>query len=413
MAASPVFAIVGGGLAAGRAVERLRELGFDGRLVVFTDEPRLPHERPPLSKQYLRGQLPESRLLVRPADFYAENAVEVRTSTRVTGLSALDRTLTLADGERLRYDRLLLTLGSEAIRPAIPGADLTGVETLRTVEDADRIRQRLRKGSGVLVLGAGFLGSEVAATAREMGCEVHLVEAGNIALGALGPEVAEWAAEQNREHGVQLRTGATVTRFEGSGEVEAAVLDGGSVIPCQLVVLAVGARPRVQLAQKARLQVGDGVLVDGACRTSVPEILAAGDIARFPSPGGTTRSEHWDNAQLQGRHAAESMLGPVEDFSALPYVWTELYGSTVQQLGTWAPARPSLVRGDPASGRFTALQLDGGRLRACVAVNQYPAVKWARQVMESGTILDPDKLDEDGPRVWSEQARGPLKLRLD
>ncbi len=400
-------------MAAGRATERLRELGFDGPLVLFTDEPRLPHERPPLSKQYLRGKLPEGRLLVRSAAFYAENAVEVRTSTRVVGLSPPERTLTVAGGERLRYDRVLLALGSEPVRPAIPGRDLPGVETLRTVEDADRIRERLRLGARVLVLGAGFLGSEVAATAQEMGCEVHLVEAGELPLGALGSEVAAWAADRHREHGVRLLTSTTATRLEGQGEVEAAVLDDGTVIPCELVVVAVGARPRVQLAQRAGLRVRDGVLVDGACRTSVPEILAAGDIARFPSPGGTTRSEHWDSAQLQGRHAAEAMLGPVQDFAALPYVWTELYGSTVQQVGTWAPARPALLRGDPASGRFTTLQLDGGRLLACVAVNQYPALKWARQVMESGTLLDPDKLDQEGPRVWSEPSSGPMTLRLD
>lgn len=413
VAPRPVFAIAGGGLAAGRAVERLRELGYDGRLVLLTDEPRLPHERPPLSKQYLRGKLAESRLLVRPAAFYVENAVEVRTSTRVAAVSPSERTLTLADGERLRYDRLLLALGSEPVRPAIPGADLPGVATLRTVEDADVIRDRLRPGASVLVLGAGFLGSEVAATAREMGCEVHLVEAGKLPLGALGSVVATWAADQHREHGVHLLTATTATSFEGTGQVEAALLNDGTVIPCQLVVVAVGARPRVQLAQSAGLRVRDGVLVDGACRTSAPEILAAGDIARFPSPAGSTRSEHWDNAQLQGRHAAEAMLGPVLDFSALPYVWTELYGSTVQQLGDWAPAAPALVRGDPASGRFTALQLDGGRLLACVAVNQYPALKWARQVMESGTLLDPDKLDEEGPRVWSDPSAGPMTLRLD
>ncbi len=400
-------------MAAGRAVERLRELGFDGRLVLFTDEARLPHERPPLSKQYLRGKLAESRLLVRPAAFYAENAVEVRTSTRVAGISPSAHKLTLADGERLRYDRLLLALGSEPVRPNIPGADLPGVATLRTVEDADRIRHRLRPGASVLVLGAGFLGSEVAATAREMGCEVHLVEAGGVPLAVLGPTLATWAADRHREHGVKLLTATTVTRFEGALEVEAAVLDDGTVIPCQLVVAAVGARPRVQLAQSAGLRVRDGVLVDGACRTSAPEILAAGDIARYPSPRGTMRSEHWDNAQLQGRHAAEAMLGPVQHFSALPYVWTELYGSTVQQLGAWAPALPGLVRGDPASGRFTALQLDGGRLLACVAVNQYPALKWARQVMESGTLLDPEKLDREGPRVWSEPSLGPSTLRLD
>jgi 3-phenylpropionate/trans-cinnamate dioxygenase ferredoxin reductase subunit len=413
VARRPVFAIAGGGLAAGRAVERLLELGFEGQLVLLTDEPRLPHERPPLSKQYLKGKLAEARLLVRPAAFYAENAVEVRTSTRVAAVSPSERTLTLADGERLRYDRLLLALGSEPVRPAIPGAELPGVATLRTVEDAHRIHDRLRPGAGVLILGAGLLGSEVAATAREMGCDVHLVEAGKLPLAALGSVVAAWAADQHREHGVHLLTTTTATRFEGSGQVEAAILEDGTVIPCQLVVVAVGARPRLQLAQRAGLRVRDGVLVDGALRTSAPEILAAGDIARFPSPGGSTRSEHWDNAQLQGRHAAEAMLGPVPDFSALPYVWTELYGSTVQQLGDWAPERPWLVRGDPASGRFTALQLEGGRLVACVAVNQYPALKWARQVMESKTPLDPDRLDEEGPRVWLDPSAGPMTLRLD
>ncbi len=394
MAERPRFCIIGGGLAGGRAAEALRELGFPGEVVLLTEEPRLPHERPPLSKDYLLGRLPAERLLTRPPEFYADNAIEVRTGTRVTDIDPRGRVLSLLGGDRLHYDRLLLAPGSEAVRPRIPGSDLEGVETLRTVEDADRIRSRLTARARVLILGAGFLGSEVAATARQMGCEVVLVEARGLPLMPMGSAIGSWAAAAHREQGVEVVLSASVTEFRGGRELEQAVLSDGSLQTCQLAVVCVGARPRVDLAIRAGLRVDDGVLVDAAGFSSVPEILAAGDVARFwhPALRRSLRLEHWDNAQLQGRHAAEGMLGGAAPYAPLPYFWTELYGAMVQQVGLWEAGRPEVRRGSPGAARFSLFQMEGRRVVACVAVNRFPDLKQARILITAGREVDPSLL---------------------
>lgn len=384
------FVVVGGGLAGGRAAEALRELGFSGDLALLTEEPRLPHERPPLSKEYLLGRIGPERLLTRPPGYYAEQAIEVRTGTRVVALEPGRHRLRLAGGEEIPYHQVLLAPGSEAVRPRLPGAELPGVETLRSVEDADRLRRQMHDGSRVVVLGGGFLGSEVASAARQRGCEVHLVEAQDSLLAPMGDAVAELALAAHRGQGVRVELGLTVTEFRGGSHVEAARLADGRELPCQLAVLCVGARPRVDLARAAGLRLQDGILVDGRSMSSAPGVLVAGDAARFwhPGLGRSLRLEHWDNAQSQGRHAAAAMLGATEPYRPLPYFWTELYGTLVQQVGLWERGREEVRRGEPGNPRLSLFQLDRGRVTACIAVNRFPDLKRARILISSGREVD-------------------------
>jgi 3-phenylpropionate/trans-cinnamate dioxygenase ferredoxin reductase subunit len=402
MATAQPIVIVGAGLAGARAAMGLRQLGFDGRVVVLGEEPDPPYERPPLSKDYLTGRISRDKLFPLSEQAWRERAVEWRGLTRVLSIDRRERHLDLAGGERLPYGKLILTMGSRPRSLDLPGSDLDGVMSVYSLADADQLRDRLGSLPRVLVIGGGFLGCELAAAARESGCEVTLVEAGDSLLPALVPVAGITARRWFREHGVDIRLQTSVNRLLGGPRIESADLTSGSPATCDLVLVCVGSSPRIGLARAAGLSVGreqaPGVLVTRRGMTSDPRIFAAGDVASFwhPGYGARLRLEHWDNAQRQGAHVAKTLLGSGEPYLPTPYFWTEQFGNLVQQVGLQLPGQEAIPLGDPAGDSFSVVLLRKGRLQACLAVNRYRDLAAARHLITSGRTVDPAQLRGPG-----------------
>jgi 3-phenylpropionate/trans-cinnamate dioxygenase ferredoxin reductase component len=366
-----MFVIVGAGLAGAKAAETLREEGYDGRVVLLGAEEERPYERPPLSKEYLRGEAERASAAVHEPGFYAEHDIELRTGTGVTGLDVGARELELESGERLPFDRLLLATGAEPRRLRVPGAELDGVHLLRTLADSDALRERLDMGGRLVVVGAGWIGSEVAASARQRGLDVTIVAPEAVPLErVLGLEVGGVYRDLHRDHGVELRMQAGVAAFEGAGRVERVRLQDGTAIVCDAVVAGVGAMPCTGLAEAAGLAVENGVLVDGRLESSVSGIFAAGDVANHLHPAlGRLRVEHWDNALHQGPAAARAMLGSEEPYARTPYFFSDQYDVGMEYSGHPAGWDRVVLRGDPASFEFNAFWLAGDRVLAEMGVN--------------------------------------------
>lgn len=395
--AQRTFVIVGASLAGATAAAQLREDGFEGRIVLLGEEPSLPYERPGLSKSYLAGGSERTALDVHPAEFYADRSIEVRTSSRVRSLERRNSAVVLDDGSRIRFDRLLLATGSVPRRLDLPGADLQGIHYLRTVEDANALRAAARGAHRVLVIGAGWLGAEVAATLRQTGLPVVLIATERAPLErVLGPMVANVFRGLHEDHGVELCMHTTVRAFRGSSTVEALELMDGTRIDGDLVVVGVGARPRVELAVEAGLDVGDGILVDEHLETSSKGIFAAGDVAGawHPLLRERMRVEHWDNARRQGRAAARSMLGAREPYLRIPYFFSEQYDLGVEYAGYARTFEQVVFRGDPSSSSFLAFWLAGGRVVAGMNANvwvndQIAALVASRRPVDAARLSDP------------------------
>ena len=305
------FVIVGAGLAGAKAAETLREEGFDGRVTLIGDEAERPYERPPLSKEHLRGETDEAPY-VHDASFYGANQIELLTSTRVAGIELGSRELLLEGDRRLGYDRLLLATGSVPRRLDVPGGKLDGIHYLRTLADSARIAAKIETGRRLVVVGSGWIGAEIAASARQKGCEVTMIEMASLPLErVLGPEIGKIYLNLHHDHGVEFLPETTVERFEGEGSVERVVTKDGAVIETDFVVVGVGVAPRTGLVETAGLKIDNGVVVDEHLETSVPGVFAAGDVANawHPFYGHKLRVEHWANALNQGPVAAKSMLG--------------------------------------------------------------------------------------------------------
>jgi 3-phenylpropionate/trans-cinnamate dioxygenase ferredoxin reductase subunit len=396
MPTDQTFAIVGAGLAGAKAAETLREEGFDGRLVLLGAEPERPYERPPLSKDYLRGEAERAGAYVHEEGYYAEHDIELRVGESVAGLDVGRGELALADGERLAYDRLLLSTGAEPRRLSIPGAELDGVHLLRTFADSDAIRARLDAGGRLVVIGAGWIGSEVAASARQRGMEVTLIAPEAVPLErVLGPEVGAVYLDLHRDHGVDMRMQAGVATFEGDGRVERVRTQDGATIDCDAVVVGAGAMPRTELADAAGIAVENGVLVDGRLETSAPGIFAAGDIANQLHPRfGRLRVEHWDNALQQGPAAARGMLGAGEPYARTPYFFSDQYDVGMEYAG-YAPAWDRVAfRGDPASREFIAFWLADRRVLAGMNVNVWDVTEPIQALIASGSQVDVARLTD-------------------
>jgi 3-phenylpropionate/trans-cinnamate dioxygenase ferredoxin reductase subunit len=393
------FVIIGASLAGGRAAEALRKEGFDGRLVLAGAEPEQPYERPPLSKEYLRGDLAREKLFIIKPEFYQEQEIELRLGVAATRIDTKERAVEVADGERLPFDRLLIATGGRPRKLAVPGSELEGIYELRTVADSDRIAAELQPGRRLVVIGAGFIGAEVAATARSKGLEVSVLEMAPVPLGrALSEEMGNVFAEIHRDHGVQLYTNEAVERFEGSRRVERVMSSSGRAIDCDLVVAGVGIEPNVELAEAAGLAVDNGIVVDEYCETSVPGCFAAGDVARFYHPllGERIRVEHWSNAQKQGAAAAKSMLGRREPYDEVPWFWSDQYDINLQLIGHATSWDEVIVRGSLADRAFTAFYMKDGRLRAALTVNRFKDIAPSRQLIRQAISIDPKRLrDED------------------
>jgi 3-phenylpropionate/trans-cinnamate dioxygenase ferredoxin reductase component len=379
---SEPFVIVGGGLTAAKAVEQLRESGYDGDLVVFAREHHLPYERPPLSKGYLLGNDERDSVFVHDAGWYAENDVDLRLGVSVDAVDPVARTVSAGDA-RTPYTQLLLATGS-APRP-LALADDSGapVAYLRVLEDSERLKQAFTDGARIAVLGGGWIGLEAASAARAAGAEVTVVESLDLPLlRVLGPEVAGVFADLHREHGVDLHLGARLTGVDRSGAGVRLTLDDGTV-DADLLLIGIGAAPSTALAEAAGLDVDNGVLVDEHLHTSAPDVLAAGDIANawHPVLGRRVRVEHWDNAIEQGKAAARSMLGEDVSYDRLPYFFTDQYDLGMEYVGHADPAEVDevVVRGDTTGDRvFTAYWVKDGVVAAGMHANDWDAIDGIR-----------------------------------
>jgi 3-phenylpropionate/trans-cinnamate dioxygenase ferredoxin reductase subunit len=387
------FMIVGGGLAGAKAAETLRADGFDGRVVLIGAEPHLPYERPPLSKGYLAGASPFAEAYVHDEPFYDANEIELVTGQEAASLDPLERRVVLADGRALGYDRLLLATGAIPRRPPIDGAEHEGVLVLRTVDDADALQARLQPGARLAVIGAGWIGSEIAATARGRGVEVTLLAQAAAPLQhVLGPRIAGFFADLHRGHGVDLRTGVRVVRIVDGRSV---ILEGGEGIDADVVVVGVGVAPATSLATAAGLHVDDGIVTDATLRASADGIFAAGDVASafHPRYGRHLRVEHWANAADQGAAAARSMLDSGDPYVTVPYFFSDQYDVGMEYHGLHAPEDRVVLRGDPGDGLFQALWVGAdGRVTAAMHVNDWDAGDAIRELVAGSASISPEEL---------------------
>jgi 3-phenylpropionate/trans-cinnamate dioxygenase ferredoxin reductase component len=397
---SQTFVIVGAGMAGGKAAETLREEGFDGRIVLLGAEPERPYERPPLSKDYLRGEAERGGVyLQEDAGWYEEHDVELRASATADSLDVGGRAVVLADGERVSYDALLLATGAELKRPPIPGVDLDGVHVLRTFADSDTLRAVIDAGGRLVVVGAGWIGCEVAASARQKGMEVALVEPRSLPLeGVLGPELGAFYRDVHADHGVALHLGTGVEAIEGEGRAERVRTSDGTVLEGDAVLLGVGVAPRTALAEGV-LDVDDGILVDASLRASADGVFAAGDVANHDHPlFGRLRVEHWANALEQGPSAARAMLGQDAVYERVPYFFSDQYDVGMEYAGHSAPGDEVVLRGDPAAREFIAFWLRDGRVAAGMNVNVWDVNEHIQELVRSGASVDRARLrDPDVP----------------
>jgi 3-phenylpropionate/trans-cinnamate dioxygenase ferredoxin reductase subunit len=396
------FVIVGASLAGAKAAETLRAEGFAGRVILVGEEPEAPYERPPLSKGYLLGSDERTVAFVHDRAWYDKQNIELRTGVRAEVLDPGEHTVTLAGGERLGYDKLLLTTGSVVRTLPVPGADLAGVHYLRRIEHSDTLRGVLVEGARVVVVGGGWIGLEVAAAARTHGAAVTLVEIDTLPLRqVLGDEVARVFADLHAAHGVDLRLGTGVREIVGEGgRVASVTLDDGSSVPADAVVVGIGITPAVELARAAGLDVDDGVLVDAALRTSDPDVYAAGDVASIQSPllNRRVRVEHWSNALNGGPAAARSMLGQDVVYDRVPYFFTDQYDLGMEYSGHAGPGSYDQVvfRGDVAAREFIAFWLADGRVLAGMNVNVWDVTEDIERLVRSGARIAPDRLADPG-----------------
>jgi 3-phenylpropionate/trans-cinnamate dioxygenase ferredoxin reductase component len=390
--------IAGASLAGGRAAESLRKDGFDGRVVLVGAELDRPYERPPLSKELLWGEKAEEQLYLRPAEFYADQQIELWLGTRASRLDPTAHMLELKDGRRLAYDKLLITTGAAPRRLSVPGVELDGILYLRTIGDARELRRRMGGASRVVVVGTGFIGAEVAASCRRAGLEVVALEAGSVPLArALGQEVGELYAAIHRAHGVDLRTGETVVGFRGQGRVEQVVTASGATLDCDCAVVGVGVAPAVGWLAGAGLELQDGIVVDEFCQTTIPDVYAAGDVANWwhPTLGERLRVEHFDNAQNQGIAAARNILGKREAYAPIPYFWSDQYNLSLQYVGHASGNDRVVLRGSVDNGSWSAFYLRGEHVHAALAVNRYQDLAAARHLIAQRVPVVAEQLADE------------------
>ena len=407
------FVIVGAALAGGSAAAALREGGFEGEITLIGAEKQLPYNRPPLSKGYLRGQDKFEDQLVNPAAFYTEQRIGLRLGVRATAIDPGRKLVALEGGETVPYDRLLVTTGGRNRTLTTPGGQLPGIFQLRTVEDCDRIRAAATPGRRAVVIGLGFIGSEVTASLRQMGVEVTAVDGNPVPLArVLGPEVGAVLAAIHREKGAELVLEDAVAAFEGAGRVERVRTKKGRVLACDFVVAGIGIVPNTELLAAAGAKVDNGVLVDEHCRTTLPDVYAAGDVANHLHPlFGRLRVEHWNNGYQQGRAAARAMMGGPEPYDYLHTFWSDQYEHTIEYVGFAADWDRLVFRGEPTSRKFLGFYSKDGIVRAVVGLDRggdpedpknESELRAAARLIRERVRVDPARLGDESANLRAE-----------
>ncbi len=390
--------IVGGGQAGLSAAAELRKRGHEGPITMVCDEPAPPYQRPPLSKAYLSGELPADRLWLKPEAFYETARIELKLATRAQAIDRSGRSLILSSGERLAYDHLILATGGQAKRPPLPGVNLKGVHVLRTLAQADALSDALKGAKKIAILGAGYIGLEVAASARKRGLEVTVIEAADRPMArTASPLLGGFFGSVHRGYGVELMVSTPCLGVvPDTTGIHAAGLElpEGERIGADLVLLATGLTPDIALAEAAGLACEDGILVDHQARTEDEAIYAIGDVARFHSPryGRSIRLESVQNAIEQGKAAAQAIMGMDVSYDPVPWFWSDQYALKLQIAGLVDGADQLVRRGDPEEGRFAIFHLKEGRVVACEAVDSGPEYMAAQRMIERGVTPDPERL---------------------
>ena len=396
------FLIVGGGLAAAYCASELRKQGAEGSILLAGREAEPPYERPPLSKEYLRGEAKREDAYVNPTEWYEENDVELRTRTNVMALDIEERTAKLQGGEEVEFDKALIATGANVNILRVEGAELEGIHYLRAFGNADAIREQAAAAERVVLIGGSYIGAEVAASLRAKGTEVAIVMLEDVALSrTFGEEVGRFFHDALAEHGVEIHGGEELEAFEGDGNVQAVVTKSGLTVEGDVVVVGAGVRPDQMLAERAGLEVDDGIVCDQRLETSAAGIFAAGDVCSYDSVvhGRRLRVEHWDVALQQGRHVARAMLGSAEPYREIPYFFSDLADwASMEYVGPAYEWDEVIWRGEREAGQFSAWFLEGGVVRGALAVGRSEDLIHARTLIETGAdmsthaeaLADPD-----------------------
>ena len=397
--------IIGGGQAGAQAIDTLRREGFKGRLILVSDEPQLPYQRPPLSKKFLSGELAAERLLFRHQSFYDDHGIELKLGVRATQLDAAVRKVVLSNGEEVVYDRLLLCLGAMSRQLTCPGADLPGVHYLRTIADVPQIQSALKPGTRAVIIGGGYIGLETAATARKMGCLVTVLEmADRVMNRVVASNVSEYFAHEHRTQGVNIICNTRVVHLDGTTKVERVVCADGTSYEADLLVVGGGAVANMQLASDAGLKCENGIVVDEYCQTSAPAIYAAGDCTYHPSLrfDMRVRLESVDNAFEQAKTAALNILERPTIHDRVPWFWSDQFDNKLLIVGLSQGHDLQVTRGDPATRSFTVCYLKGGELMAVEAINHSKDYMAARKLIADRARPNIDKLAD--PQVALKEA---------
>jgi len=385
--------IIGAGQAGVQAAATLRSEGYEGALTLVGEEIYPPYQRPPLSKAYLSGDFVRERLFLKPDSFYAETGCEMRLGVGAWRIDRSAKTVHLTDGGSLTYDRLLLATGTRVRKLPVPGAELQGVYYLRGIDDVDLLRPELKDGSRLAVVGAGYIGLEVAAVAAKHGLEVTVLEAADRVMArSASPQLSAFYEREHRAHGVEFRFGASVEGFLGHERVEA-VRIGGELVAADFVLVGIGVVPNCEVAQEAGLPCDNGIVVDEYAATSDPDIFAAGDCTNHPAfAGGRVRLESVQNAIDQAKHAALAMLGKAAIYSEVPWFWSDQYDLKLQIAGLARSGDLTVTRGIPESRKFSVFHLRDGVVAAVEAVNAAPDYIVGRKLIAARAIIAPERL---------------------
>jgi len=387
------IAIVGAGHAAGQAIATLKQNKFNGRTVLIGDEPYLPYQRPPLSKKFLAGELPAERLYVKPAAFYQNAQIELRLNTRVCSIDRSTRRLTTVDDE-VAYDKLILAVGSRVRKLQVEGSDLEGIHYLRSIADADGIRAAVSTGKRVVIVGAGYIGLEVAAVCRQRGLDVTVIEmADRVMSRAVSPQVSDFYQKIHESHGVKLSLSTGISRFRGDGKVHSVITSDGQTLAADFVVVGVGILPNIELAESAGLEVSDGIVVNDQCQTSDSDIYAVGDCTSHPNAIYDTqlRLESVHNALEQAKTAASNICGVEMHYSQVPWFWSDQYDLKLQIAGLSQGYDKAILRGDPESASFSCLYLKEGILIAVDAINSPKDFLQSKVLIAKRARIDPQR----------------------